>query len=480
MRLSDLIPLDGHLDAEITGLTADSRQVKPGFLFAALPGETTDGRRYIDQAIAAGAAAILAPTGTTATVPVLADDNPRQALAMLAARFHAGQPKCIVGVTGTNGKTSVARFVAQLWSAFGHSAGTVGTLGASAPGYDYALRHTTPDPVELHQVISTMAAMGTTHLAMEVSSHGLAQHRADGVRFSHAGFTNITQDHLDYHPSFEAYFAAKMRLLTALLPETGQAVITTDGAGAEGAIEAAQGAGRRVLTVGRRGETLKLLSCVPHQGGLALTVSVEEGPAQSVALSLIGDFQADNALVAAGLVIASGAEPEAVIEAMAKLSAAPGRMQPAGQKSCEGGMASAFVDYAHTPDAIATALRAIKPHVPGGRVVVVIGAGGDRDRTKRPLMGRAAAAGADLVIVTDDNPRSEDPAAIRSQVAEGAPGAQIIGGREAAIRAGAEALKAGDVLLVTGKGHEQTQTIGHVTYPFDDVSTTLAAMGGEG
>ncbi|WP_031551084.1 UDP-N-acetylmuramoyl-L-alanyl-D-glutamate--2,6-diaminopimelate ligase [Parvularcula oceani] len=472
--LQDLTALARNLPAvEVAGVTADSRAVEPGYLFAALPGSQADGRRFIPQAVEAGAVAVLALPGTQAPVPVIESEEPRLTLAQIAMSLHPGQPRHVAGITGTNGKTSVARFAAQLWTALGHPSGTLGTLGAFAPGYDYALRHTTPDPVEIHQVLSTMARLGTTHLAMEVSSHGLAQHRADGVRFSQAAFTNITQDHLDYHGDFADYLAAKLRLVTELLPEGETAVIGADGAGSAEVIAATLGAGRRVCSVGRKGERLMLRSLEPLPTGLRMEVEVE-GRTHALSLPLIGAFQADNALVAAGLALTSGHDDSAVLPALEHLSAAPGRMQHAGTKRVRGGEAAIYVDYAHTPDAVSTALAAIRPHAEG-EVHIVLGAGGDRDRTKRPLMGRAAAEGAERVIVTDDNPRTEAPGPIREAVAEGAPGARIVPDRAAAIQEAVEALGPGDVLLIAGKGHEKYQIVGEVTYPFDDVAIAQEA-----
>ncbi|MEM6649245.1 MAG: UDP-N-acetylmuramoyl-L-alanyl-D-glutamate--2,6-diaminopimelate ligase [Pseudomonadota bacterium] len=478
MYLSDLTTLARRLPPiEISGLTADSRMVKSGFLFAALPGTQVDGRQFIDQAIEAGAAAILALPGTTASVPVIESEEPRLTLAQIAMRFHHGQPKLVAGITGTNGKTSVARFLSQLWTSFGYKAGSLGTLGAIAPGYDYALRHTTPDPIEIHQILSSMASLGTTHLAMEVSSHGLSQFRADGVSFGLAAFTNITQDHLDYHPDFEDYFSAKKRLFTDLLPKGGIVVMNMDGPGSDQAAEAAKVAGRHVFTVGRAGTDIHLseVTAVPH--GLSIKVK-SEGEIYALDLPLIGAFQADNALVAAGLAMASGLSAKDVIPRLSQLTAAPGRMQKAGTRLFEGGEeATAYVDFAHTPDAIATALGAIRPHTKGA-LHIVFGAGGDRDRAKRPLMAKAALARADKVIITDDNPRSEDADAIRQAVLAGAPDAIEIAGREEAIGAAVQALHPGDVLLVAGKGHEQGQTIKGVTYPFDDVAITTKYMQG--
>jgi UDP-N-acetylmuramoyl-L-alanyl-D-glutamate--2,6-diaminopimelate ligase len=406
-------------------------------------------------------------------VPVLESEQPRLTLAQLAMSFHPHQPRIIAGVTGTNGKTSVARFASQLWSALGQKAGSLGTLGAVAPGYDYALKHTTPDPVEVHQVLSGMVAVGTTHLAMEVSSHGLSQYRADGVNFSLAAFTNLTRDHFDYHDSFEDYYQAKRRLFTNLLPRGGTVVINTDGPFAERAVDDALNAGRRPLTVGRKGELLRLLKIEPAATGLRMAVEAE-GRKFDLTLPVVGGFQADNALVAAGLVMASGYGPGLVLPKLEEISAAPGRMELAAVKRLKGGNAGIYVDYAHTPAAVETVLQAIRPHT-AGKVHVVLGAGGDRDKEKRALMGKAAAAYADRVIVTDDNPRTEDPAEIRAQVARGAPKAEIIGDRREAILAAVRNLRAGDTLLIAGKGHERGQTIGTVTFPFNDLQVAREA-----
>jgi UDP-N-acetylmuramoyl-L-alanyl-D-glutamate--2,6-diaminopimelate ligase len=475
MKLQDMTALARRLPpVEIKGLTADSRAVKDGFLFAALPGTRTDGRQYIADAVKRGAAAVLAKPGTEAPVPVLESEQPRLTLAQLAMCFHPQQPRVIAGVTGTNGKTSVARFASQLWSMLGQRAGSLGTLGAVAPGYDYALKHTTPDPVEIHQVLSGMVAVGTTHLAMEVSSHGLSQYRADGVNFSLAAFTNLTRDHFDYHPTFEDYYSAKRRLFTQLLPRGGTVVINTDGPFAERATEDAIAAGRRPLTVGRKGELLQLLRVEPAATGLRIAVQAE-GRRYDLNLPVVGSFQADNALVAAGLVMASGYGPSLVLPKLEQISAAPGRMELACVKQMRGGRAGIYVDYAHTPAAVETVLKAIRPHA-AGQVHIVLGAGGDRDREKRPLMGEAAARFADRVYVTDDNPRTEDPASIRAEVARGAPEAEVIGDRSQAIHAAVRGLRAGDILVIAGKGHERGQTVGTVTYPFSDVQAAREAV----
>ena len=476
MKLSALADQRFDPDPDISGITPDSRAVREGFLFAALPGSKADGAAFIPQAEERGAAAVLARPGARTRLPLVADEEPRRRLSQIAARFHPRQPDFIAGVTGTNGKTSTAVFAAALWSMLGDKAGSIGTLGAHAPGFDRPLGHTTPEPVTLHETLDAMAGEGVSHLAMEVSSHALAQYRADGVRFSAAAFTNLTQDHLDFHVTLEAYFEAKLRLFLDLLPATGVAVVNMDGAGGADVAAAAHRRGARVLTSGRRGETLHVRSLAPKPAGLDLEVEARAHVFR-LSLPLIGAFQAENALVAAGIVLASGRPTGEVLPLLERLPGVPGRMQFAAEARGAG----VFVDYAHTPDAVATALRAIRPHA-RGRVIAIIGAGGDRDRAKRPLMGKAAAAGADLVIVTDDNPRSEDPAAIRRAVIEGCPDARNIGGRADAIAEGVSLLQPGDVLLIAGKGHETGQTVGGVTHPFDDLAEArrAAAMAGGG
>jgi UDP-N-acetylmuramoyl-L-alanyl-D-glutamate--2,6-diaminopimelate ligase len=444
-------------------LTPDSRAVRAGFLFAALPGAAVDGADFIPQAEKNGAAAVLARPGVSTFLPLIADEEPRRRLAEMAARFYPRQPQFIAGVTGTNGKTSTAVFSAALWKMLGLQSGSLGTLGAHSSTYERKLHHTTPEPVTLHEILDAMAGAGVTHLAMEVSSHALAQHRADGVRFSAAAFTNITQDHLDFHSDFSAYFQAKKRLFLELLAPQGAAVVNFDGEGGDEVAADARARGCRVIATGAHGSTLRLASLKPKPGGLEIIVEAD-GARFNLVLPLIGAFQAENALVAAGLVIASGRSAAEVLPLLEKLPGVPGRMQHAADISGAG----VYVDYAHTPDAIETALAAIRPHA-SGRVIAIIGAGGDRDRAKRPLMGAAAAKGADFVIVTDDNPRSEDPAAIRRELLTGCPGADEVGDRAAAIAKGVSMLRAGDVLLIAGKGHETGQIVGKDTLPFDDV-----------
>lgn len=474
MKLSELAGEAFQVDPDIVGATADSRAVKPGFLFAALAGEKTDGAAYIPMAEDAGAAAILARPGVSARRPLIADPEPRRRLAHIAAKLFPRQPEFVAGVTGTNGKSSTVRFAAALWTALGRPAGSIGTIGAEGPNFFAKLAHTTPEPVELHQLIDAMTGAGATRLAMEVSSHALAQFRADGVRFRLAAFTNLTQDHLDFHHSPPAYFAAKKRLFTELLSVDGVAVVNADGEGAGEIVACARGRGAKVLTTGAAGEDLRLVAATPTANGLAIKIAAG-GDVVSVDLPLIGAFQAENALLAAGLVIASGEKAGDVLPLLAAIKGAPGRMQLVAR--ADG--ASIFVDYAHTPDAVATALAAARPHA-SGRVIAIIGAGGDRDPGKRPLMGAAAAAAADLVVVTDDNPRSEDAALIRQAVLAGAPGAVEIGDRGAAVAYAVERLQTGDVLVICGKGHETGQIVGTRILPFDDAETARMAARARG
>ena len=475
----------GGREAHITGLAVDSRQVRDGFLFAALPGTRVHGGEFIQYALRMGAGAILTDAegariaadelaGSEAAL-IIAED-PRQALAFTAALWFGAQPETMIAVTGTNGKTSVASFVRHIWQELGHSAVNVGTTGVEGD-WETPLAHTTPEPITLHRVLSQAAEAGVTHAAMEASSHGLAQRRLDGVHLRAAGFTNFTQDHLDYHASFEEYFDAKAGLFARVLPDDGAAVVNIADARGVDMAAIARARGQDVLTVGDvEGADIWLAAQRFDATGQEIRV-VHEGVARQVRLKLIGGFQGENVLLAAGLVIASGAEPEDVFETLPALRTVRGRMQLAATR--ENG-AAVFVDYAHTPDAVATAIQALRPHVMG-RLVVIVGAGGDRDRSKRPLMGMAAAEHADLVIVTDDNPRSEDPAAIRAAVMEGAGEATEVGDRAEAILRGVDALGAGDALLICGKGHETGQTVGDVVYPFDDVeqaSVAVAALDG--
>jgi UDP-N-acetylmuramoyl-L-alanyl-D-glutamate--2,6-diaminopimelate ligase len=472
-RLSELVGVALSQDPVISGVTADSRKVTKGTLFAALPGTKVDGRDFIPAAIQAGAAAILAAEDTKAfDVPLVYAEDVRRTYALAAARFWGAQPPVVVAVTGTNGKTSVAVFCRQIFTRLGRKAASLGTLGLQTadenltpPGL------TTPDAAEVARLAADLAARGVTHLAVEASSHGLDQRRLDGLALTAAGFTNLSQDHLDYHADMDEYLAAKLRLFEALLPRGRTAVLNADAADFFAFTASATLHGHTVLSVGKRGQGLRLVSRTPTPEGQTLRVLVGEIE-REVRLPLAGAFQADNALVAAGLCIAAGEKPAEVLAALEHLVGAPGRLQRVGAGPRGG---EAYVDYAHTPDGLATVLKALRPHVQG-RLIVVFGAGGDRDRAKRPLMGEAAHALADIVIVTDDNPRSEDPTEIRRQVMVGAANAIEVGDRRAAIRAGAEQLRAGDVLVVAGKGHEQGQIIGRTVLPFDDVAETAAAL----
>ena len=457
---------------EIAGLTADSRLVAPGFLFAAVPGTKADGRRFIGPAIEAGAAAILAPEGTAlpdgASAALVEARNVRAALARMAAAFYGAQPETMAAVTGTNGKTSVAHFTRQIWALLGHRAASLGTLGLMLPDGTTKPSLTTPDPVTLQADLAALAKDGVDHAVMEASSHGLEQSRLDGVKLRAAGFTNLSRDHLDYHGTEEAYFEAKKRLFSELLPDDGTAVLNADVPQFAALAAATKG---KVFSYGRAGESLRVLRAEPSETGMTLALSVYGDPID-VELPLAGAFQSWNALCAAGLAIACGADTDRVLAALPKLSGVPGRLQLAGRLSSG---APVYVDYAHTPDGLDTVLRALRPHT-AARLVAVFGCGGDRDRGKRPMMGAIATRLADVAVVTDDNPRSEEPAAIRAEIMAGAPGATQIGDREAAIRHAVGLLSAGDVLVVAGKGHETGQIVGDTVRPFDDVAVCRAAI----
>ena len=480
MTLAELMGPEARLPAPwgavpILGLTADSRAVKPGFLFAALPGTHTDGSKFIADALARGAAAILVPQGGApkrATTPVLEDADPRRRLALIASRFFAAQPETVVAVTGTNGKTSVASFVRQLWEGQGIPSASLGTIGVVSPKTTRKLNHTTPDPIELHAILAGLAKDGVTHLAFEASSHGLEQRRLDGVRLAAAAFTNITRDHLDYHESFEDYFEVKLRLFRELLPPGAAAIVDVDSDGGRRVAEIAKSRGHKLVSVGEAGETLRLVSA-KRDGFAQRLIILHDGKSYEVKVPLVGDFQATNALVAVGLVIATGGDPARVIKALANLRGAKGRLDLAGTTKSG---APIFVDYAHTPDALAKALAALRPYVKA-RLVVVFGCGGDRDKGKRPEMGAAAATNADSVIVTDDNPRTEEPAAVRRAILAAAPNAVEIADRATAINQAIQGLNAGDVLLIAGKGHETGQIVGDKIIPFSDHDAVAAALG---
>jgi UDP-N-acetylmuramoyl-L-alanyl-D-glutamate--2,6-diaminopimelate ligase len=468
----------------ITGIAVDSREVREGTLFAAMPGSRVHGAEFIQYALRMGAAAVLTDAagaklaaeelaGSDAALVV--SDSPREALARTAALWFGGQPATMIAVTGTNGKTSVSTFVRQIWVEMGLPAVNLGTTGVEG-AWAAPLAHTTPEPITLHRTLAEAAQNGITHAAMEASSHGLDQRRLDGVTLKAAGFTNFTQDHLDYHETFEAYFAAKAALFARVLPEDGTAVVNIDDEKGVDIAAIARARGCEVITVGRDGGDLHLQGQRFDATGQDLRFSWR-GKTYQKRLNLIGGFQGDNVLLAAGLVIACGADPQEVFDTLPHLTTVRGRMQLAATRD---NGAAVFVDYAHTPDAVATALAAMRPHVMG-RLVAIVGAGGDRDRAKRPLMGQAAAENADMVIVTDDNPRSEDPASIRAAVLDGAPDAMEVGDRAEAILRGVDALEPGDALLIAGKGHETGQTVGDDVLPFDDVeqaSVAVAALDG--
>jgi len=473
-------------DAAVTGIALDSRKVVRGGLFAALPGTRVHGGEFIQYALRMGAGSILTDRKgaeiaraeiAASKAPLVVVEDARAALAHAAALWFGAQPATVVAVTGTNGKTSVASFTRQIWAALGLEAVNVGTTGVegafAAPGI-----HTTPEPLTLHRVLAEMAEAGVSHVAMEASSHGLDQRRMEAVHLAAAAFTNLTQDHLDYHGDMERYFEAKLRLFSELLPEDGVAVVNLDDPYGDRVAEACDARDIEVIGVGHYAEdaSLKITGRRLDETGQDLLFRWQGRPVQA-RLPLIGAFQAMNVLTAAGLVIAAGEDPEAVFDALPRLTGVRGRMQLAGRRA---NGAPVFVDYAHTPDALDTALKALRPHVMG-RLVVVFGAGGDRDRGKRPLMGRAAAENADILFVTDDNPRSEDPGAIRAEVLQGCPEAVEVGDRAEAILRGVDALEPGDALLIAGKGHETGQTVGDVIYPFDDVeqaSVAVAALEG--
>ena len=474
--------LSAATNPTVSGLTLDSRAVQPGCLFAALPGSTVHGASFGARAAELGAVAILTDRAGAALLPplpgvaVVVAEDAREALARAAALWFAAQPQVMVAVTGTNGKTSTATFCRQIWTALGLPAINIGTTGIEG-AWEAGSAHTTPDTITLHSILAQAAQAGVTHAAMEASSHGLDQRRLDGVRLRAAGFSNFTQDHLDYHKTFDAYFAAKMGLFTRVLPPDGVAVVNLDDPRGAEVVRLARDRGCGVIAVGHApGCDLRLLAHRFDATGQDLRLSWQ-GRVHQLHLGLIGQFQADNVALAAGLVIAAGAEPDAVFAALPQLTGVRGRMQLAATRA---NGAAVFVDYAHTPDAIATALQALRPHVLG-RIIIVFGAGGDRDRSKRPLMGAAAARYADVQIVTDDNPRSEDPSQIRAAILQACPGAVEVADRAEAILRGVALLGPGDALLVAGKGHESGQTIAGQVYPFDDVeqsSIAVAALDG--
>jgi UDP-N-acetylmuramoyl-L-alanyl-D-glutamate--2,6-diaminopimelate ligase len=460
-------------DLEIAGLTADSRRVSAGSLFAALPGTTADGARFVADAVSRGAVAVLGAPGidVPAGVAVLEAENPRRALARAAARFFARQPATVCAVTGTSGKTSVAEFTRQLWSVLGLPAASLGTLGIVAPGRTSYGALTTPDPIALHAELARLADDGVSHLAMEASSHGLDQFRLDGVRVSAAAFTNLSRDHLDYHRDMESYFAAKRRLFEELLPRGAAAIVNADSPHHDALAETAQRRGLRLIGFGRAAREIRLVEQTLDADGQTLDLEIF-GRRLSTRLPLAGAFQAANALAALGLVVGAGAEPAWAAQGLARLSGVPGRLQRAASRR---NGAQVYVDYAHKPAALETLLTTLRAHA-RRELAVVFGCGGDRDAGKRPLMGTIAARLADRIYVTDDNPRSEEPAAIRTQILATCPGAIEVASRREAIFRAVAALREGDVLAIAGKGHERGQIVGAITHPFDDVAAAQAAV----
>jgi UDP-N-acetylmuramoyl-L-alanyl-D-glutamate--2,6-diaminopimelate ligase len=462
-------------ETDIIGLTCDSRQVEPGFIFAALPGTRFDGRDYIADALGRGASCVLAPVGTTLPgdtrdpwtgkpVPLLTHDNPRRQYALMAATFFETQPDVIAAVTGTNGKTSVVTFLRQIWTGLGRKAASTGTLGVVARGFENRKTLTTPDAADLHRNLRDLARFGVTRLALEASSHGLQQYRLDGVRVGIAAFTNLTRDHLDYHHDMEGYLAAKMRLFTDIITPGGTAVLNADGDYAEAVETACRNADLQILRYGAAKADVRLEACEIISDGYRLDISVA-GNRTQVRLPLMGEFQISNTLAAVSLAIASGEDAKDAIAQLEYLQGAPGRVQLVGETP-QG--APVFVDYAHTPDALSSVLGALRPHATK-RLCVVFGCGGDRDSGKRPEMGAIARDLCDVVIVTDDNPRTEDAAQIRAQIVAAVPSAIEIPEREEAITKAIQGLDAGDLLVIAGKGHEQGQVIGAETRPFNDI-----------
>ncbi|MGA9953289.1 MAG: UDP-N-acetylmuramoyl-L-alanyl-D-glutamate--2,6-diaminopimelate ligase [Bradyrhizobium sp.] len=482
MKLSDLLGVDATINPpkagviEVSGLAVDSRAVKPGDLFFALDGTRTDGSKFIDAAIAAGAAAIAGqhfPDGGS-RVPFVTAPNPRRALALAAAKFFPQQPSTIAAVTGTSGKTSVAAFTRQIWRHLGLEAASIGTIGLVSPKRTVYGSLTTPEPIELHRQLDELTREGVTHLAFEASSHGLDQYRLDGVRVNAGAFTNLTRDHMDYHPDVAHYLAAKLRLFRDLVADGGAAVISADHDCSPEVIEVVRQRKLLTITVGHKGDGAGegiAVAATAVDGFTQRLELVHRGRRYSIHLPLVGEFQIENAVVAAGLAIGTGSAPDEVFAALEKLEGAKGRLERVGEHHG----APLFVDYAHKPDALAKALQALRPYAPG-KLIVVFGAGGDRDAGKRPLMGAIAAENADEVIITDDNPRSENPQAIRAAILAAAHGAKEIGDRAEAIGNAIAGLAKGDVLLIAGKGHETGQIIGDRVLPFSDHDAVAAAL----
>jgi UDP-N-acetylmuramoyl-L-alanyl-D-glutamate--2,6-diaminopimelate ligase len=471
-----ILPIGGEAagEAAISGLSSDSRKVSPGDLFFALAGSKADGAAFAGEAASRGAAAIVAAAGANIAdpkVPLIVVDDPRRALALSAARFFGKQPETVAAVTGTSGETSVAAFARQIFAAAGHEAASIGTIGVVSRRWSTYGTLTTPDPVAFHAALDRLANDGVSHAAVEASSQGLDQRRVDGLRIAAAAFTNLGRDHMDYHPTVEHYMAAKMRLFDTLLPKGAPALIFSDDEWSKAAIEAATKAGLDVRTVGRKGAYICLKRVEHFRHKQMAEVHVGDD-IYEIHIPLAGDFQVANALVAAGLAMSTGVAARDAMAALGHLVGASGRLELVGHTKTG---ALAYVDYAHKPDALENVLSSVRPFT-SGRIIVVFGCGGDRDKGKRPIMGEIATRLADVVIVTDDNPRSEVPEVIRSEIMAAAKGATEIGDRAEAIGAAVAMLSAGDTLIVAGKGHEEGQTIGSVTLPFSDHAELRKAL----
>ncbi|GAA0547064.1 UDP-N-acetylmuramoyl-L-alanyl-D-glutamate--2,6-diaminopimelate ligase [Rhizomicrobium palustre] len=467
---------------QFTGISSDSRRIKPGYLFAAISGAKGDGASFVADAVARGAVAVLGRPEIGGVVKAagaqfIAAENPRLALAEAAALYFGAQPETVAAVTGTNGKTSIAVFLREIWTHLGKKAASMGTIGVVTPTGLIKLDNTTPGPLEVHEILAALEKDGVEHLALEASSHGLDQYRLDGVKISAVGFTNLTRDHLDYHASLEAYLEAKLRLFRELAEDGAAAVVNADAEYSEHFVAVASQRGLRLITVGAHGGGIKLIARKPSLDGQELHIAFA-GQTYTIALPLAGAFQASNALVAAGMAIGLGEDPASVFKALEHLKGAPGRLE---KVAIAASGAPIFVDYAHTPDALETVLTALRPHTER-KLVVVFGCGGDRDKGKRPLMGAIAARLADRIIVTDDNPRTEDSATIRSEILAAAPGAAEIDDRAQAIHTGISELSSGDVLVIAGKGHESGQIVGATVHPFLDRAEAVKAaiaLGGQ-
>lgn len=486
MLLSNLIASNKELkllgpDIDITGLTADSRKVEPGFLFIAVPGTKEDGRIYIEQALRRGAVAILVPEGTVPfeKISIVTTPNVRRTLSQLAAQFAPHQPEMIAAITGTSGKTSSVQFVREMWQAFGLKSASIGTLGLVTANEHHYGSLTTPDAIALHQMLDECVGKGITHLALEASSHGLALNRLDHVKIQIGAFTNFSRDHLDYHGTMEEYLQAKLKLFTDLVVSGGPAVLNADIPEFEILEKAASAHGLKIISYGIKGKDIKLIKALPHSQGQQLRLDVS-GHIYDVLLPVLGQFQVWNALCALGIIIGSGIAVDKAVATLEKLTGVPGRLQLAGI-SKKGGRV--FIDYAHKPDALENVLKAVRPHIAeqqGAKIGVIFGCGGDRDQGKRPLMGEIAQRLADWVIVTDDNPRHEEPRAIRQAILAGlkrGPNLREIGDRAEAIKVGIDELQKDDVLIISGKGHEHGQIIGDKTLPFDDADIARKNLG---